>query len=211
MADRPFIFRQSSKELVLPVTPESYRVEKGNNIEIVNIHELGDAVLVGYGILATIKVSCLLPANDYPFADSDDPEPYIDQFQKWIRQKRRLRFIVGGTGVNVPAVIENLQYGESDGTNDVYADITLREYRTLDPVQLTAPPTANSPRFVENEDRAGMQTHKIVYGDTLSALCRKYYGDGSQKMWEKLAVYNNQPNPHLVPLGTVLNFPNPLP
>ena len=44
MPRRKFIFKGGGKELVLPVTPESYQVEKGINVEVVNIHQLGDAV-----------------------------------------------------------------------------------------------------------------------------------------------------------------------
>ena len=36
MSRRKFIFKGGGKELVLPVTPDSYQVEKGINVEVVN-------------------------------------------------------------------------------------------------------------------------------------------------------------------------------
>lgn len=145
MSRRKFIFKGGGKELVLPVTPDSYQVEKGINVEVVNIHQLGDAILAGYGTLATIKVSCVFPASRYPFSDSSDPDGYIGRLEKWVKKRQKLRFVVGGTGVNIPAVIQSVSYGERDGTNDVYADIILREYRQLKAVKV-ADTGANSGR-----------------------------------------------------------------
>lgn len=211
MAERPFIFKAGSKELILPVTPASYRVEEGVNVEIVNIHSLGDIIVMGYGTLATITIDCMLPANNYPFADDDDPEPYINQFKKWLKQKKELRFIVGGTGVNVPVKIERFAYGEQDGTNDVYATITLRKFRNPAPIQISAPPSANKARAAVAVAGASEKAYKAVYGDTLSAICRREYGDGSAATYNKLAAHNNKPNPNILMTGEILKIPKPLP
>ena len=68
---RKFIFKYNTRgydnELILPVTPESFQVEKGTRMETVNIHELGDVVLAGYGTLCTLKIDCMFPAQKYPF------------------------------------------------------------------------------------------------------------------------------------------------
>ena len=208
MAKRKFIFKGGPKELTLPVTPESYQVEKGNNIEVVNIHELGDAILVGYGTLATVKISCIFPARSYPFARDDDPDEYIEQFEKWIKKKSKLRFVVSGTGVNVPVVVQSFSYGERDGTNDIYADIILREYKALGAVKV-ANTAASKPRAAATKSE-GVKTHTAEYGDCLCAICRKYYGDGSYAMAQRLAAYNNRPNPNILYVGEVLKIPIPL-
>jgi len=212
MAERDFIFRQGSTELILPVTPQSYEVSKGLNVEMVNIHELGDAILTGYGTLATIKISCMFPANDYSFASDNDPQPYINQFAKWVEEKRRVRFIVGGTRVNVPVIIEEFRYGENDGTNDVYATIIMREHRILAPVQVAAPPDANTSRG-DGESGSGTseQSYTAVYGDTLSGICRKFYGNGSADYYNRLAKFNGKSNPNILMTGEVLRIPTPLP
>ena len=158
MSRRKFIFKGGGKELVLPVTPDSYQVEKGINVEVVNIHQLGDAILAGYGTLATIKVSCIFPASRYPFSDSSDPDVYIGQLEKWVKKRQKLRFVVGGTGVNIPALLQSVSYGERDGTNDVYADIILREYRQLQAVKV-ADTGANSGR--SEPESAGRQLPPI--------------------------------------------------
>lgn len=196
--------------MVLPVTPDGYRVEKGINIEVVNIHELGDAILTGYGTLATIKISCMFPANDYPFSRDDDPDSYIAQFEKWVQKKTKLRFVVGNTGVNVPVVIQSFTYGEQDGTNDVYADIILREYRTLKAVKM-ANTAASKPREqVVKTSGASVSNYTIVYGDTLCGICRRYYGDGSYAKALKLAAYNGIPNANIIYVGQNVKIPQPL-
>lgn len=211
MAERPFIFKAGSKELILPVTPASYRVEEGIHVEIVNIHDLGDIIVLGYGTLATINVDCMFPANNYPFADDDDPDPYINQFKKWRKQKKALRFIIGGTGVNIPVKIERFSHGEQDGTNDVYATITLREYRNPAPVQISTPPSANNTREAPATAGASVKTYTVVYGDTLCAICRREYGDGSAATYNKLAAYNGKSNPNILMTGEILKIPKPLP
>lgn len=210
MSERKFIFRGGSRELTLPVTPQSYRVENGVNIEVVNIHELGDVILTGYGTLATIKIPCMFPAQNYSFARSGNPDRYVEQIQKWVKKKTKLRFIVSGTGVNVPVVIQNFSYGEQDGTNDVYADLILREYRTLKAVRVQTS-SANRPRTpVVKTSGASLQTYTIKYGDTLCGVCRKYYGDGSYAKALKLAAYNGIPNANIIYVGQVVKIPQPL-
>lgn len=210
MAKRTIIFKGGGRELALPVTPDQYQVEKGINVEVVNIHQLGDAILVGYGTLATIKISrCLLPANPYNFAsNADSPEAIVKCFEGWIEDKSKLRFVVSGTGVNLPVVVEHISWGERDGTNDVYADVTLREYRKLQPVKVVGPTLVAAAR--EAEPKTQTSSYAIVYGDTLSAICRQFYGDGSAAIYNKLAAYNNISNPHLIYAGNTLTIPQPL-
>ena len=210
MSQRKFIFRGGSRELVLPVTPESYRVETGTNIEVVNIHELGDAVLVGYGTLATIEISCLFPEHGYPFSRDSGAEDYIAQFERWIRKKQKLRFVVGNTGVNVPVVVQSISYGERDGTNDVYADIILREYTPLKAVKVSSPAATKPREPVVETSAASVGHYTIKAGDTLSAICRKEYGGGSEAVYSKLAARNGISNPNLIYAGTTLELPHPL-
>lgn len=212
MARRKFIFRDlsgsASPELVLPVTPDRYQVETGVNVEVVNIHALGDAVVMGYGTLATININCMFPSRSYSFSTGGGAQSYIQRFEKWVREKTDLRFIVGGTGVNIPVRIQSFSYGERDGTNDIYADIILREYRSLKPARLSG--SADSKARAAAEPSGETKTHPIVPGDTLSAICRKYYGDGSPAVYKKLAAYNNIPNPDLIYAGNTLTIPFPL-
>lgn len=205
---RKIIFKDTEKntELVLPVTPPSFEVSHGINIETVNIHTLGDVNLAGYGTLPTFRVDCMFPANNYPFNQPNtqlDPYGYVKKFQDWCDNHTVLRFIVSDTIVNMPVLIEDIIYGEKDGTRDVYASITMREYRELGIVQVSN--TENKPRSAEKSTPTP-QTYIIQRGDTLSAICRKYYGEAS--LFSKLAQYNGIKNPNLIYAGNVLKLPD---
>lgn len=126
----------TDEEITIPVTPESFQVSKGIRVETINIHQVGDANLLGYGTLDTITLPLTLPStadSGYPFAHTVDTDAYgyIEKFTTLQENKKRVRFIVSDTPVNVLCVIESVEYGERDGTNDVYGTLTLREYREL--------------------------------------------------------------------------------
>lgn len=201
---RYFIFRGGEEEVVLPITPASYEVERGTNIEIVNIHELGDVSLAGYGTLATVTIDCLFPA-------SKDPDYYLAIFRRFGTEREELRFIVSDTDVNLPVYLQSIQYGERDGTNDVYATITLRERKPLQAVQLVQAPQATKPRASAPQEAAGEVLYKVVYGDTMCSICRKFYGNDKPDTYNRLAQYNGRPNPNILYAGETLKIPKPLP
>ena len=51
------------------------------------------------------------------------------------------------------------------------------------------------------------QSYTIVRGDTLSIICRRYYGRSTPKYYNALAKYNGIKNPHLIYPGRVLTIP----
>ena len=201
---------KTGKALTLPVTPESYQVSTEMHLETVNIHGAGDAVFAGNGGLGSFSIAALLPARLYEFSRSGTPEPYIEQLKKWCREKAKLRYIVQGTKVNLPVMLEKVAYGEQDGSNDVYAELSLREYRPLKVVQVQRA-TQNKKRDSEPEKAPGESLYTAVYGDTLCSICRRFYGSDSPDTYNRLAAYNGKANPNLLMTGEVLKIPQPLP
>jgi nucleoid-associated protein YgaU len=114
-----------------------------------------------------------------------------------------LRFVIPKTKVNVKVIITDISYGERDGTGDVYANINLREYRKLSAVQTDK--TGNKSRSVEKA-KTEKQNYVIKKGDTLGAICRKYYGNSS--LSNKLATYNGIKNANLIHAGKTLKIPD---
>lgn len=207
---RKFIFREpgTSKEIVLPVTPERFNVSHGLKIETINIHVLGDVNMAGYGTLCAFKIDCMFPAVPYPFVHNliyTDPYKYIQDLEVWCDARKVIRFIVSDTMVNVPVLIEDIAYGEQDGTKDVYASISLRKYRTLAAAVDASAGTQNNGREGATT-AASANAHKVVSGDTLSAICKKFYGNAS--LYPKLAKYNNIKNANLIYVGQNINIPD---
>lgn len=209
MGTREFIFKHGSKEIVLPVTPSSYELEEGINVEIINLHEFGDYPAAGYQTSNPIPISCLLPNNDYSFATDWESDPYIEQLRKWMKAQTRVRFIVSGTKTNIPVIIENMRYGEDDGTTDITLHLTLRPKPALEPIVIQQTKAATKPRAAK-EEQAGLSNYTVVAGDTLSAICWRFYGNATPTYWNKLAEYNGISNPHLIFPGNVLKIPKPL-
>ena len=206
---RKFIFKNpaTNTELVLPVTPDSFNVSHGIKIETINIHTLGDVNVAGYGTLCAFKIDCMFPTQSYPFVHNliyTDPYKYIQALESWCDARNVIRFIVSNTMVNVPVLIEDISYGEKDGTKDVYASISLRKYRTL-----TA---ATSNTGIQNNSRSTESTavtaksYTVKSGDTLSAICRDNYGDSS--LYSKLANYNGIKNANLIYVGQNIKIPD---
>lgn len=127
-------------ELVLPVTPSAYAVSAGMRIETLNIHGLGDINVAGYPTLAAIGIDGFLPANDYQFAHRPTQNPYtiIDIIKGWISGREVVRYIVQGTPINIPVLIEDISYGERDGTNDIYYTLKAVEYRYTEVEEVSA-------------------------------------------------------------------------
>lgn len=203
-----FIFKDTEKntEMVLPVTPPSFDVSHGINIETINIHTLGDVILPGYGTLSAIRIDCMFPAKKYPFIQPKtnlDPYSYIKKLKTWCEKHVVMRFIISNTPVNIQVLISDITYGEKDGSGDVYSTINLREYRQLSVVQTNN--TGNKSR-VTDKNAPGTESYVIKQGDTLSSICRKYYGNAS--LYSKLASYNNIKNPNLIYAGNKLKLPS---
>lgn len=203
-----FIFKDTEKntELVLPVTPANFEVSHGINIETINIHTLGDVALPGYNTLASLKVDCMFPAKRYPFNQPEaefNPYNYIKKFEAWCDNRSVLRWIISETSVNFPVLISEITYGERDGSGDVYASIAMRQYRKLSAVQISK--TGNSPRSTEKATPTP-QTHVVKSGDTLSAICRKYYGNAA--LYPKLAAINGIKNPNLIYVSQIVKLPD---
>lgn len=199
----------TGQAVTLPVTPQSYPMEAGRAVERLDMAQTGQIALPGLRSLFTGTLEFMLPAQSYPFLTAGavaEPPYYIELLTAWSRDANVCRYIVTGTGVNIPVLLGALEYGEKDGTNDVYCKLPLYEYRYLEEAKVEQV-TQNSGRAVDGENQpqtAGSYT--VVKGDSLWAICKKFYGDGS--LAYKLATANGVSNPNLIFPGQVLTLPD---
>ena len=138
-----------------------------------------------------------------------NPWLYLEQLERWVDRGTVVRWLVSGTPVNAAVLLEGVTYREQDGTNDLYADITLRQYTRPETPVLPAEPSASGAGTAASRDSAtGTATAKtctVASGDTLWGICRRYYGDGSLA-W-RLAAANGIANANLIRPGQVLTIP----
>lgn len=205
-----FLEESAGIELVLPVSPAAYQWPHEAAIETVTVDQLGDLNFFGGKKLGQTTLSdCILPAQAYPFLSpgaGTNPWAYLEQLEKWIDKGTVVRFLVSGTPVNAAVLIEGVTYREQDGSNDLYADITLRQYRRPEtpvlPVQAAAEAAKSRDSATGAADR---RSYTVQRGDTLYAIARKFYGDGSL-CW-RLAAANGVKNANLIYPGQALTIP----
>lgn len=129
----------TGQALTLPVTPKSYPMAAGRTVERLDMAQTGQITLPGLRRLFSERLEFMLPARTYPFMASGaaaDPWPYIETLTAWSMGGDVCRYIVTGTDINSPVLLGQLEYGEQDGTNDVYCKLPLYEYRYLDEVRV---------------------------------------------------------------------------
>lgn len=202
---------EQNSELTLPVTPEQFTISHGIRFETINIHTVGDVNIAGYPTLATVKIDCMFPAQYYPFnnfSSTIGPYDYITIFQNYCDYRPLLRFVVSGTTINLPVQMESIDYGEKDGTNDVYATLTMREKKILTAVQpgVTMKSVSLTRSYSAGSTQNKANSYTVVRGDTLSGICRKQYGDAG--LYPKLATYNGIKNASLISVGQVIKLPD---
>lgn len=210
---RRFIFKNtvSGRELILPVSPSSFSIENGIRVEKVNILGVGDVNLMGNSLSAVYKIDCLFPSRNYPFnhpSTNLNPYTYVEFFQRVSQRHEVCNFYISNTPIRTDVIIESISYGEKDGTNDVYATLTLAKYKSLKaPFLGTATNNAVVSRTA-NSPPPPVSTYKVKRGDTLSSICRKFYGDSY--LYVKLASFNAIKNPNIITVGQAITLPKTL-
>ena len=200
----------TGRAMTLPVTPSGYEWARRASIQSVAVDRLGTIHLFGGRSMASATLAgCILPARAYPFLSpgaSTDPWSYVDQLGRWVEEGAVLRFLVSDTPVNEAVLLEGVTYREQDGTNDLYADLTLRQYVRPEtpsiPVQAQAAPAASRDSAT---GASQARTYTVEAGDTMWDICRRFYGDGAL-CWE-LADYNQVANANLIYPGQVFSIP----
>ena len=205
---RRIALKDGNNELILPITPPSFRVSSGIGVETVNIHGLGDVRIAGYSTLDQITINSFFPAQEYGFSLTSYVDPWIlvGKVQEWQTNRTVVRFIITGTNINKPVVIENFSVGEQDGSNDVYYTLSMAEYRYVTTTAATPSVTAIRAvtRPVETQPKTP-QSYMVQRGDCLRHIAQYFYGD--QSYYKQIAELNNIKNPDLIYPGDTLKLP----
>lgn len=206
---RKYIFKNNTtgQEIVLPVTPRGFQIDRGTPVTTVDLYGWGEFAMPGDGMkLFSEPLEFLLPRQRYPFVFPDanlDPYYYVDFFQLASDRKQVCRFVVSGTPTICDVLIENLQYRVQDGTGDLYCTLTMHRYRTLGPAAGST--AAGATARTSTTPPQGAQSYTVQRGDTLGAICRKFYGDAS--LAGRLAAANGIANANIITVGKVLRVP----
>lgn len=208
----------------LPVAPSSLEMKINNQNKTITLINEGEVNLLKQAGLTDINLEVLLPNVKYPFAvypDGFQPATfYLDKLEKLKISKKPFQFIVTRLkpsgdllfDTNIKVSLEDYSI-EEDAENgfDITVPITLKQYREYGTkvIQVKKATSAKAkPVATAVKKRATTKTppksHKVVKGDTLWAICKKYLGDGSK--YPEIAKKNNIKNPNLIFPGQVIKF-----
>lgn len=206
-----FLDEKTGKELVLPVTPSGYTWAHPNRVESIQLDQIGEINLPGGAMMGSCTLdNVLLPTRLYSFCNPGavaNPYVYLEQLEIWSDNGTVVRWMVSGTPVNAPVIIESIDQGERDGTNDLYITIRMKQYRKPEvPVLAVSGGGAQTSRD-DGTGAAQERTYTIQSGDTLWGIAKKYYGSGTE--YKRLAEANRDqiPNPNLIYPGQTIVIP----
>lgn len=204
-----FLDVPTGKELVMPTYAQvGYAWRHGMGMETISLSELGDVAVPTVRTLCAEPLKVLLPAQSYPFnvpGANLNPWTYVEALERRADAKSVQRYIITGTPINAAVYIKDVYYTEPDCTGDMEVTIQLQEAKTPKAI-----PAASSLKLElgSREDNGGglmASTYTVVWGDTMKAIARKFYGDANL-CW-RLAAYNNIPNANIIDPGQVLKIP----
>ena len=198
-------FKTKDKAIRLPVIPSEFERVIDAGYDTNAIIGLGDVAVLTSNGLAQLSLSSFFPNNEYSFNEySNVPKPYdmVRYFKEWKNKGTVVRVIFTGTDINQEMYITNFGYGEKDGTGDVYYNMDLLEYRPIIVPTITEnnsnnTQNTNRPTDTNNKNDSSnkQKTHKVVKGDCLYDIAKKYYGKGS--LYPKIKEANKSKYPSL--------------
>ena len=190
-----------------PVVPPSIGVNRSNNIDVESVIKLGEVPIFNGTSLKTIELTSFFPNQEYSFCDYTGfmkPYEFSEKIQKWMYEGKPLRVIVTDSPTNMQCLIQQFDTVEQDGTRDLYFTLNLLEYRPIEVPNLSSNNTSSNSNNTQNTSRPSetnnnsnnqQKTHKVVKGDTLYDIAKKYYGNGN--LYTKIKEANKSKYPSL--------------
>lgn len=204
-----FLDVASGEELVMPTyATAGYKWRHAMGMETVNLDQMGDVAVPTTRALCLEPLEVLLPAQVYPFNVPGarlDPWSYVEALERRCDAGSVQRYIVTGTPINAAVYIQEVEPTEPDGTGDLRVTIRLQEAKTPQAVPAAASLELGLNSREETGGGPAGGSYTVAAGDTMWAIARKFYGDGTL-CWA-LAAYNGVKNANVIRPGQTLQVP----
>lgn len=191
-----FYFNIGGEVLTLPITPASLKMTVGSNNKVVTLINEGDINIPKSPALVEFEFDARFPMRSYPYSrEALNFETYLNKFTALKTDKTPFVFNVirttpngkGTWGTVRRVTLEDLEISEdADEGDDVIISFSLKEYKDYGVQTIktsTSNPTTTStsekPRNTDNK-ATKQETYTIKSGDTLWAIAKSKYGDGSK-------------------------------
>lgn len=225
-------------KVLLPIAPSSISMKINNqNKTMIMINE-GEINLLKAAGLTEIEFELSIPQQKYPFAYYRDgfkrASYYLDKFESLKVRKLPFQFIVTRSmpngkllfDTNMKVSLEEYDVNENvDDGMDLTVKIKLKQYREfgtktakikLAQTKPNAPKApakvaVTKPRTQETSPKPKVtaKSHKVVKGDTLWAISKRYYGVGNWVNVNKIVAANKSKikNANLIFPGQIFTIP----
>lgn len=200
-----FWIKTESEAIQLPVPPSDFEKATGLNNTTTNIVGFGEINILGKKKLGTIPIKTFWPNQQYDFCDCTvtlKPYEFVEKIEELMESAKAFRLIITDTPINMLCGIENFNYGENDGTGDVYFTLELKEYRNITVKETTSNSTSKNTDLKTRDSKTTPSTYKVVKGDSLYLISKKVYGTGNKA--KELQTKNGIKNPKSLKIGQVL-------
>ena len=207
-------FEYNNETHILPVNPEQIEMSIVQANEKYNILKLGQIVVPTHMELTKYSFDAEFPYNLRHYVetagDFKTSDYYLKLFSDWRKELKPVLFKASnglGENINSLVLIEELTITEKAGEEgDKYVSFKLSEYKIFNYMKIQSEDGIIFGKSSEAEKNPkGTGLYVVVSGDSLWAIAKKYYGDGSK--YNKIVEANNIKNPSLIYPGQRLVIP----
>lgn len=207
----------------LPIAPSKLQTKISNSNKTITLINDGEINILKTPGLTEISYDILLPSIKYPFAiyknGFKEPSYFLSKLENLKISKKPFQFIVSRVSpngkllfdTNMKVSLEEYTITE-DAKNglDVEVSIKLKQYRDYSTkvVKIATNNTAKKATPKRPAQTAPkVRTYKVVSGDCLWNIAKRFYGNGS--LYTKIynANRNKIKNPNLIYPGQVFTIP----
>ena len=195
-------FKYKGKKYKLPVNPEEIKRSREMHVETYQVLNARQVSVPSYCSLEEFTFEAEFPSRSYHYLESGaraDADYYEKMFRSAQKELTPVQFIASNDitdDISMRVLVTSVEAVEKAGEEgDKYLTLKLLEYKA-EPAAAPAP----SPAVTV------YKTHTVQKGDTLWAIAKKYYGNGSQ--YPKIVSANPDiKNPNLIYPGQVFTIP----
>ena len=222
-----FFFDYENDTIRLPVNPEKFSMKIQQDNEKKEVVGIGAINLIGNVQLQELEFEAEFPCQPQSYITTKNqfkgPYFYINKFKTIMKEKKPLRFVLTRNyseaknldNISMLVTIEKMDIDEKAlEEGDLYINFSLLEYKKYesktvnivikkkehvikkDITTVTRPVSKPTPR-----------TYTVVSGDSLWAIARKFYGNGSQYTKIFNANRDKIKEPSLIYPGQVFTIP----
>lgn len=225
------MYRFYLDKTLLPVAPSEMTMKINNKNETMQMINEGEINLLKSAGLTDVEFEALIPQQNYPFAQYLNgnfvrASIFLDTFERLKVSEEPFQLVVTRTApdnrqffhTNLKVSMEEYTIKESRGEGtDLLVNIKLKQYKEFGTKTAKIKFAQSKPKVNVSKNRSQesspapkkkSKTHTVKRGDTLWAICKKYYGKANWNLVNKITAVNKQiKNPNLIYPGQKFTIP----